>query len=71
MVYVLVVLVLDSYLEAMWDKFKVHRGNAKAPKEPFPKDFDLSRIDKHSRKELLIDPVESRQVLDKGFRELN
>ena len=29
-----------------------------------------SRIDKHSRKELLIDPVESRQVLDKGFREL-
>ena len=59
-----------SYLEAMWDKFKVHRGNAKAPKEPFPKDFDLSRIDKHSRNLLPIDPVESRQVLDKGYREL-
>ena len=54
----------------MWDKFKVHRGNAKAPKEPFPKDFDLSRIDKHSRNLLPIDPVESRQVLDKGYREL-
>ena len=45
-------------------------GNAKAPKEPFPKDFDLSRIDKHSRNLLPIDPVESRQVLDKGYREL-
>ena len=48
-----------SYIEDMWNKFKVHRGNAKAPKEPFPYNFDISRIDKHSRQELPIDPVES------------
>ena len=59
-----------SYIEDMWNKFKVHRGNAKAPKEPFPYNFDISRIDKHSRQELPIDPVESRKVLEKGFREL-